>query len=68
MAAPSPIAPPMQRAEHVRDGAVLEANLKADDRQAEHDAEERVDDRTADQRLQLVGGVADRSNKKKTGE
>ena len=48
----------------MRDRAVLEADLEPDDRQAEDGTKERVDDRTARQRVELVSGIADRRNKK----
>ena len=59
---------PEQRSEHVRHRPVLETDLEGDDHQAEHDAEERVDDRSTRQRRQLEGRVAYRSNTKKAGE
>ena len=57
-----------QRAEHVRDGDVLEPQLEGDDQQPEDDAENGVENGIAEQRLKLKRGIADRRDEEHTRE
>ena len=57
-----------QRAEHVRDGDVLEAQLEDDDQQPEDDAESGVENGIAEQRLELKRGIANRRDEEHTRE
>ena len=57
-----------QGADHVRDGDVLEAQLECDDQQPQYDAEDRVENGIAEQRLKLKRGITNSRDEEHTCE
>ena len=57
-----------QRAEHMRDGRILEPDLEPDNQGADHDTEQEVRDETAVHRVELMCRVRDSRHEKKPRE